>query len=63
MEGQIVLRVIFDPKSGQVGFEGPIDNKILCLGMLALAEKIVNDHVVENRMLTVVSGNGLPRQN
>lgn len=42
--------------------EGPIENKILCLGLLAIAEKQVHDHVIpEQPIIQPASALDLPR--
>lgn len=54
----IMLRIILDPKTGQVGVDGPMDNKLLCLGMISMAEKIIHDFKIKEKpMVDVVPAN------
>jgi hypothetical protein len=44
MANEIVLTVILSPSKG-VAVQGPIQDKLFCLGMLELAKKAVLDYV------------------
>lgn len=39
----IELKLIFDPNTGQVQVAGPIDNKLLCYGILERAKDAIRD--------------------
>ena len=41
---KVQLLIEYDTNGGQINVQGPLDNKILALGMLRFAEKIVLDH-------------------
>lgn len=36
---EIVIR--FNPATGQVGFSGPLDQRLICYGMLEMAKEIL----------------------
>jgi len=40
----ITLTVHLNTKTGEMGVQGPLENKILCLGMLTLAIKSVQEY-------------------
>lgn len=39
----VELKLILDPKTGQLQVFGPVHDKILCYGMLALAQDAIRD--------------------
>lgn len=40
----VELTIVFDPQTGAVNARGPIDNKLLCMGMLEMGKKAILDH-------------------
>ncbi len=51
------LEIIMSP-DGRVGVNGPLDNKVLCLGLLELAKDIVIKY--EHKMIQVASPDSIP---
>jgi hypothetical protein len=49
-EAQVQL-VIMMTADGRVGVQGPIDNKMLCYGLLEVAKEAIHDHHVEKARL------------
>ncbi len=46
----IQLVVTLD-ETGQVGVSGPIQNQMLCFGLLEMAKIAINDHAKQNQQL------------
>lgn len=40
----IKLEITLDPRTGQVTINAPLQDKILCLGVLAMAERLVHEY-------------------
>lgn len=40
----IVLKIMLDPATGQLGVEGPLDKALLALGMIESAKHIILTH-------------------
>lgn len=40
---KVKIEIVFDPNTNNVGVTAPLENKVLCLGMLAMAQKLVQD--------------------
>jgi hypothetical protein len=49
--GKVILTISMDEK-GQVGVNGPIQDKILCLGLLELAKLAVIEYNPETKIAT-----------
>jgi hypothetical protein len=41
MNGKVRLVIELEPKSGEIGLQGPLENRLLCVGMLELAKSMV----------------------
>ena len=39
---------------GQIGFRGPVENKILCYGLLEVARDIISAHGIEKSQVQLV---------
>ena len=39
----LTLTITFDQTTGQVGVNGPIQNPLLCMGMMEMAKKAIHD--------------------
>lgn len=46
-KGHVVLTVTMDRTTGNVQLKGPLTDKVLCLGMLSIAEHIIMTTQVE----------------
>ncbi len=58
----VILTITLNPQTG-VSINGPIQDKILCLGLLAMAEKMVHDFdiskkIIEPMIIPKVAGMG-----
>jgi hypothetical protein len=55
MAEPIELRITLDQQTGVIGVSGPITNKLLCYGMLAVAHDVIRDSTDANRKSPIVS--------
>jgi len=53
--GKLTLTVMLE-EDGQIGVNGPIDNKILCYGMLELAKQAIQAYEPGKQKLLVPKG-------
>lgn len=54
----IQLVISMDPRTNQINVSGPIDNKVLSYGLLAIAHDVIHEHnraLEENRRIMPVS--------
>lgn len=42
--GEISLTVTFDPSTGRIGLNAPMDQRMMCYGMLEMAKEILLKH-------------------
>lgn len=40
---KVTITLEYDPANGRVGIAAPLSNKVLCLGILSLATRLVQD--------------------
>ena len=40
----VQMMILWNPANGEVNVSGPLDQKVVCLGMLAMAQKAVHDY-------------------
>lgn len=38
------ITIVFDTETGKVSVDGPINDKLLCFGLLELAKNAINEH-------------------
>ena len=59
-----IITIEMDPKTGKVSMSAPLDNKVLCYGMLAVASEIVASSgsapKLREKSTPIVGGNGKP---
>lgn len=60
---KIQLAIMFDPTTGALSVNGPIDNLILCFGLLEMAKENLRNHHAKNqaRIALVPPGMRLPQ--
>lgn len=54
----IELSIKMDPRTNQIGLNGPLDNKVLCYGLLMMAHDILIEHhrkLAEGNRITPVT--------
>lgn len=56
---KIQLMITLDQQTGQIDIAGPIENKVLCLGLLSFAERLVQDYQAPQKLIQPAVG--IPR--
>lgn len=51
----IKLVITLDPKTGQVRVDGPINDKILCYGLLEMARECIAEHTKQEQSRILVA--------
>jgi hypothetical protein len=57
----IRLELVFDPQKQQIAVNGPIMNRMLCYGLLKLAEKAIDENYAQHTKPRLVPANGQRR--
>jgi len=52
---KIRLVIDFDPQTGAVNLSGPIENKLLCYGLLELAKECIQNHAKQQKNQILVA--------
>jgi hypothetical protein len=57
----IILKITFNPQTGQVSVDGPVEQKLLCFGLLELAKDAVRNFVPSPIIQPLNGGGGLSK--
>jgi hypothetical protein len=52
---QVTLTITIDTMTGQVNVNGPINDRLLCFGLLEMAKEAINAHKVQQEKQIMVA--------